>query len=563
MLPLAVWSQDVQIVARVSRNAMTTDDNLQLNFTYNADGKFTAPDLSGFKILSGPNRGSSSNVSIINGVYSSSVNYTVTYLLRPVKEGEITIGPATLEVNGKKYKTNSIKITVGKGAAVSSDGLSNKKPVFTVISLSKNKVYKGEHLVATYKLYSRYNRILDYDLDIPIQNGFWAQEIDPGKKGWGSFVENVNGIDYAVAVLKKEILYPNAYGKFTLKPFDLMAVLQINFWESERFDMVSNAPVIEVLPLPANAPAGFNGAVGKFEMESSISKTELKANDGVDVAIKIKGNGNFKLIDKINYTTPNGIDAYDPEIKDKISVTEGGTSGSKEYKYLFIPRKGGEYKLGPIPFTYFDPETKSYHTLSTPEWVLKVEKGENESSAEITSSDPDMEVVDNDVRYLHTFSNDIRTKNDHFFGSPLFVAGITLSPLAFIVLLFIRKKKEKSAEELAQERMKKANRFAVSKLHFAKTKLDAGDLQGFYAETLKALDGYVSDKLKMPVSEMTKDNIAAAMHSKNISGPEIKAFLSLLESCEMARYGMQQSGMEKDIYNRSIALINNIESGIK
>lgn len=417
--------------------------------------------------------------------------------------------------------------------------------------------------MATYKLYTRYNRILEYDLDIPIQNGFWAQEIDPGKKGWGSYVENVNGIDYAVAILKKEILYPNAYGKFTLKPFDLMVVLQLNFWESERFDMLSNSPVIEVMNLPANAPPGFSGAVGQFEMEESISKTELKANDGVDLTLKIKGNGNFKLFDNVKIDVPNGIDTYDPDIKDKFSVTEGGTNGSKEYKYLFIPRKGGDYKLGPIHFSYFDPEAKIYKTLSTPVYNLKVEKSADESSAEVSASNPDMEVVDSDVRYLHEYNYDERNKNDFLFDSPLFTAGITLSPLVFVILLFVRKKKDKSEEEMADERMKKANRFAVSKLQLAKSKLDAGDLAGFYAETLKALDGYLTDKLRMQVSSLSKENITATMESKNISEKDIQSFLYLLESCEMARYGTIRSGKEKEIYHSSVELINHIESGIK
>jgi len=564
LLPLCVTAQEVQFLVKVNRNLMTTDDNLQLNFVYNADGKFTPPDLSAFKIFSGPNRGSSSNFSIINGTYSESKSFTVTYLVRPNKEGEITIGPATLDVNGKKYKTNSLKITVSKGNTGQTDGnISNKKPVFTVISLSKNKVYKGEHLVATYKLYTRYNRILEYDLDIPIQNGFWAQEIDPGKKGWGSYVENVNGIDYAVAVLKKEILYPNAYGKFTLKPFDLMVVLQLNFWESERFDMKSNTPVIEVMALPANAPAGFNGAVGQFEMEESISKTELTANDGVDLTIKIKGNGNLKLFENLKIDVPNGIDPYDPDVKDKFSVTEGGTSGTKEYKYLFIPRKGGDYTLGPIHFSYFDPEAKSYKTLSTPAYKLKVEKSADEASAELSASNPDMEVVDTDIRYLHDYTNDEKNKNDFLFGSPAFILGITLTPLAFFILLFARKKKDKSDEDLANERMKKANRFAVSKLQHAKTRLDAGDISGFYAETLRALDGYISDKLRMPVSSMSKENISVTMQQKNISEKDIQSFLFLLETCEMARYGTIQSGKEKEIYNTSVELIHHIESGIK
>ncbi len=556
-------AQDIQFTVRASRTSVPLDEAFQVTFTTNTgEGRFALPKLNDFRVLSGPSSSSFSSQMYNNGVLTQSVSSSWTVLLRAQRQGDLVIPPATLTVKGKTYKTEPLRITVTAAQnPVNDEGQAsgNQKPVFAVISLNKTKVAQGEHLVATYKLYTIYNRILDYNIQIPIQSGVWAQEIEPGNKGWNSYVENVNGRDYAVAVIKKELLYPNTFGKLTLKPFDLMVVAQENFYESRRFNLLSNSPVIEVSALPANSPTGFSGAVGSFKLESALSKTELKVNDGLDLTLTLSGNGNFKLIDKLPIQVSSEWELYDPEVKSRLTVTENGTSGSKEFRYLLIPRRAGNYTLGPFRIAYFDTGTRSYKTLETPAYTIKVERGEGEPLAGGSQSS-EVEILSREIRHLKKYTDDIRPQHDYFFGSPLFFGLLSLAPFIFLTLVVVRKKQQRSDDQLAAEKVKKAGRVAQKHLQVAREKIQQQESLAFYTETLKAIQRYLGDKLQLDAASLSKENIRMRLQAKNVPDSTADELLQLLETCEMARFGLLQSGREQEVYDRTAALIDQLEN---
>jgi hypothetical protein len=569
------WSsaQSIEFSAKASKTSVAADEAFKLIYSVNQQAEFTLPDLKDFKVLSGPAQSSYSQIQIINGQAKNTYSLTWTLIVRPKKEGEFTIPPATVNYNGKAYKSNSLKISVGK--AVGNTNASNEeqpsgtvkatgKNVFCNISISKSKVYIGEPLLITYKLYSRYTQIQDYDIKLGTQKGVWSQEIPAGKQGWDAYEETVGGVRYMVYPIKKEIVYPQVSGKIKLEPFDMMVVARVNFFESQRFDAVSNSPTIEVLPTPANAPEGFSNAVGKFKLEASINKDEVDVNDGIDLKVKLTGSGNIKLIEPLKFEFPQDFEVYDPEVSDKSSVNVNGMSGSKEYKYLIIPRHSGEYTIAPVSFAYFDPETKNYIRLETPEFKIKVRKGEGEeaSSGGIVTTKTDVEILDKDIRFIKNY-NGLTSENDFFTGSALYYSGISLPPLALFVLLFIRRKKEKEYDPVA-EKTKQAGKKVIKQLSKAQQLLAAQNKDDFYTELLKGISQYYIDKFNKEMSEFNRSSIQQHLSQLSVSQATITGFIDVIEKCEMAKYApSMMHGNENATFQMASETIKKIEEEVK
>ena len=569
------WSsaQSIEFSAKASKTSVAADEAFKLIYSVNQQAEFMLPDLKDFKVLSGPAQSSYSQIQIINGQAKNNYSLTWTLIVRPKKEGEFTIPPATINYNGKAYKSNSLKISVGKavGNATSTNEeqqsgnvKSNGKNVFCNISVSKSKVYIGEPLLITYKLYSRYTQIQDYDIKLGTQKGVWSQEIPAGKQGWDAYEETVNGVRYMVYPIKKEIVYPQISGKIKLEPFDMMVVARVNFFESQRFDAVSNSPTIEVLPTPGNAPDGFSNAVGKFKLVASINKEEVDVNDGIDLKVKLSGSGNIKLIEPLKFEFPQDFEVYDPEISDKSSVTVNGMSGSKEYKYLIIPRHSGEYTIAPVSFAYFDPETKNYTRLQTPEFKIKVRKGQGEesSSGGIVTSKTDVEILEKDIRYIKNY-NALSTENDFFTGSAFYYSGISLPPLVLFVLLIIRRKKEKEYDPVA-EKTKQAGKKVIKQLSKAQQLLAAQNKDDFYTELLKGISQYYIDKFNKEMSEFNRVSIQEHLSKLAVSQGTIAGFIEVIEKCEMAKYApSMMHGNENATFQMASETIKKIEEEVK
>ncbi|MEK6616210.1 MAG: BatD family protein, partial [Bacteroidota bacterium] len=374
-----------KFTASVNKNKIAVGEVFQLDFSINASGKsFSPPSFSDFTIYSGPNQ--STSMQIINGSMSQSI--TLSYYLAAKKEGTFTIGSASITVGNNTLQSNAITIEVVKGGNTQqtqtqsqggtqdkTSGKANSENLFAKTFVSKSKVYAGEQIVITHKVYTRMNLKGFQNVKFPSYNSFWAQEVGRNTQ-YEVTTENVNGVAYNVVEIKKAFLFAQRSGKIEIEPMEVECVVReksgkrndpfsqffgndpffgFDSYKDVLYTVKSNAVTMEVVPLPeANKPVDFPGAVGNFSMNATIDKDKVKANEGVTLKITISGKGNLKLIDAPKMNFPDEIERYDPKTNENISVSGSGVSGSKTFEYLIIPRYEGIYKIQPCSFNYFD-----------------------------------------------------------------------------------------------------------------------------------------------------------------------------------------------------------------
>jgi hypothetical protein len=570
-----------KLTATVSRNKLAAGENFELTFALNADGTaFKAPNLSDFIVYYGPNL--HRNVTMVNGNVSQFVSYS--YMLAPKKEGKFTIGPASMIVNGKKVMSDPVTIEVKgsfsphnpqqqqqqqqqQSASPPSKNLDDNLFVRTLVN--KRKAYLGEQIIVTHKVYTRLDLEGFKDVKYPAYTGFWAQDV-PQKQYYDFDIENIDGIRYSVAEIKKSFLFAQRTGKIELAPIEaqciVLELLPGSQWGAfERYREVvytikSKPVAIEIVPLPEEGkPDGFSGAVGEFSFQATIDKQKTKANEPVNLSMIITGSGNIKLIDPMGTAFPEGIETYSPKIDDDIVLSSGGVSGSKTIDYLLVPRKEGTYTLGGNSFSYFDPRAEKYITIPSPEFVITVDKGDpNYVQAPRDTSDEQM--LGKDIRYIKTGNIILTPGEKHFFGSPLFITGMTAPFAAFFLFLFLRKKHIERNSDIAQVKSRKATRMARKRLGIAEQHMQAGNKEKFYDEIFRALYGYLSDKLNIPVADLSKESISAALMQKNVPAGNIERLRQTIETCEFVRYAPSAApGDLGKVYADSVDLITKLE----
>ena len=583
-------------------------ENQNFNLTYtleNANGSnLRLPSLNDFTLLGGPN--TSTSIQSINGSYSQSTSYT--YVLRPKQQGSFKIGKATVVVNGNTIESNELTIEVtatsSKSQAqqpygqqqeesTSDDDLAKqlKDDVFVKVILSRSSVYKGEMLSATYKLYFRQN-LNGFNLTkAPALDGFWSKEVelDPNRK---QKAENYNGKQYYTIEILKYNLYPQRSGQLQISPAEISTVARVVVKSKSRdpfndpffsdpfggfFNMgeTRNVPLelktdpatVAVKELPENdKPKDFEGAVGKFSFETSLSAKESKTDDPVTYTIKISGNGNLNLIDAPTVQLPTGFEVYDPKVKEKITNSEGGTSGSKQYDYLIIPRLPGEYKIGGQVFSYFDPSSAKYVTITAPEFPLKItgEPSKNiNANASTYVSKQGVSMLGEDIRYIKTSVPIFDKGNESFLGSTGFVALYSFPFLAFIGLIAVRRRNETLAADVIGSKRRKALKLAKKRLHLAEKNLAQGDKKKFYDEVSRSIWGYLGDKLNIDMAELSKDTVAEKLFARNVKPETIARLQGVLNSCDLSLYAPSGDAEMKVDYTAALNLIADLEDEIR
>lgn len=584
-----------KFVAQTSRAKVAAGETFQIQFSLNANGSnFKAPVLTDFDVYSGPNQ--STSMSYVNGTMSQSV--TLSYIIAAKKEGKFTIGPASVTVNNATIQSNSLVIEVSKGNAnTQNQGNGNQTPqnpsapttenvsdnLFVKTVVNKTKVFQGEQVEVSHKVYTRYQLRGFQDVKFPDYNGFWAQDVPANNQQIQVSNENIDGVNYQVAEIKRTYLFPQRTGKLVIQPMNVECVVrkQSNKKPRDIFEQffgggyedvvysVKSKPItIDVSPLPeTNKPADFANAVGDFSFKAELNKDKIKANDAINLTITLTGKGNIKLVDPLKINFPEDFETYDPKVKDNVTTSANGVSGSKTFDYLLIPRHEGDYKIEGINFTYFNPEKKQYITIPSPEFNIHVEKGdERDVAANVLNprSKEDVKVLGNDIRYIKTKKVDLKPKDNYFFGSVLFYAGLISPFLVFLGFIFIRRKNIELNKDAVVVKSRKATKMAKKRLSIAEQHLKVNNKELFYIEIFKALYGYISDKLNIPVADLNKEHISDTMQFKNVSSDTIFKLITTLDNCEYARYAPSAvSGDLNNIYKDTVELITKIENEIK
>ena len=584
-----LFAQETRFVAEVTKTTVATGEQFKLTFTVNGDGgNFNPPDLSDFQVLSGPDVFNS--MESINGRNTSSSS--VSYILTPVRVGLFTIGPAIAIINGKKMTTNPIKITVVKGRPVQPQNRSISggggdvqaqrnadlsKSLFLRANISRNNVYQGQPIILSYRVYTRVDILQSQVTKLPDLTGFWNEDVKA--TGPASFrIENYKGQRYNVADVKQIILFPDHAGNITIDPFEMNFVARVQASPRDFMDQFFggnvqdiNYPakslpvVVHVKPLPeAGKPAGYSGAVGQFSVEASIDKTHLKANEALNYKIKVTGAGNIKLLKDLNPQFPADFEKYDPKMTDSVKESAEGVSGTRIYNYLVIPRHKGDFTITPVTFSYFNPSTGKYVTLTTKSFKINVEKGLNENNVTSLSDDDkeDVKLLNKDIRYLKTGDADLHEEGDSFFGSAGFYLLLLLGPILSAVAFMVRNQMRIKNADVVGVKSRRASKVAAKHLANANKELQANNTQAFYEAVFKGLYGYLSDKLNISYADLDRDKITTALRAKSAKEETIGELLDTLDLCEMARYAPVTQISAQQVFEKAKRIINAIEDEI-
>jgi len=577
LIPFIGSGQEALLTATVDKNPVSINDifTLKLSLT-NGKGNIETPDLSDFRVVFGPSR--SSSYRIVNGMQSSSVS--VSYTLRPKKLGTYEIGVAKAQVDGKVLTTKPIKMEVVKGGSTnttqSSSNSSNSsrgtnqrtqtnKNLMVRLELSKRNVYKGEQIVASYVLLSRYNNIDLGDMDFPTLDGFWVEEFPEEQTSWEPNLEVINGVQYRKAIIKRQVLFPQRSGSIELSPFVLSANVNRSFFNpGENITVRSNSPTITVKELPAGAPDSFKGAVGNFEFTASVDKKKLKANDAINLKVTISGNGNLRLINVPPFAFPDDFEVYDPETNDRIKVTTGGIKGSRNFQYLIIPRYPGKYTIPQLEFSFFNPSSGKYESTTAGPFDFSItDDGGAVPSAGISRPKNVVEESGLDIRYIITDKNLLTATRSQFFRTSLFWIG-SVGPFALLLLfLGYRRRKEALDSDVTGKKRREAKKMARKSLKAADEALKGNDSSVFYQEISKALYGYISGKLSIPIGKLSRNSILEELKKNNIDESTINDATYVIDTCEMARFAPVTDVSNEMFYKRTAELIENLEDKLK
>ena len=575
-------------------NVVAADE--QFNVTFIIEGEDSPSDFSwassdDFQVQWGPQQGKSTSIQIVNGKRSKTVQSTYTYVLRPVKAGKFALPTATAKVKGKQIASTQKIIEVAAAGAASSHrpqqsgqqsqrqqaGL-NDSDLFMTLSLDRTDVVVGEPVIATLKLYQRVNIAGFENVSFPSFNGFWSQEIEAPTNIEFSR-EVYDGQIYNAALLRKFVLIPQQQGKVKIDPAEMTCLVNIRvssggtsifdgFFDDYRTvrKRVATKPVImNVSPLPAGAPASFAGGVGQFRISAKVSRDTLKTHEAASLLVTVSGTGNVSLLEAPKIVFPPDMEVYDTKVSEKID--RNGLSGSKFYEFPFIPRSHGDFIIEPVRYSYYDVNQKKYVTLETSPIPLTVLRGsETESSGIVISgSTPkDVKNLASDIRFINMKDSSLVTKGHFFVGSAGFwVILSVLLVLAAVCWAALRRFAARRADVVGMKN-RKATKMALKRLQLANTFLKQNLYTAFYEELHKALLGFVSDKLNIPVAELSRDRISEALSENGTDSQRVDSFIGLLDACEFARYAPSAGNEAMTAhYNAALEVISSIDSSMK
>jgi len=611
MTSFAYAGGDVSFTA-ATKSMVQVGEQFQIFFSVNADGSnFLSPDFGSLSVLSGPNRSSSSSIQYINGRMSQSTQLSFTFIVMATKEGTIDIPPATIRVDGKRYKSNGLSVKVVKAnvraqtqnrgsravqngssgnSTGSSSGSVKRNDIYIKALVSNKNPFLGEQVIVTYRIYTK----------IPVSNlsvkklssfpGFWTKDLMDNNKQLQQSTKVINGEQYVVADIRKLALYPQKNGKLTIDPMELECTAQIRTQTKRRrsndpfddffndpffnrnvknvkLDVKSNSLTLNVKDLPQeNKPASFNGAVGKFTFSAKIDKDKMKVNDALTETIIISGRGNLELVEAPEIKFPSDFETYDPKVTSRIKTNGSGVNGYKKFEYLVIPRNPGDFVIPSVSFSFFNPKEKKYYTYSSDEYNIHVDKGSVNSQG-ITYSHSAQKYIHyfgKDVRHIKIGDVEFKPVGNYFFASNLFYA-LALLPLVLLLLVWIvtnQRKKRRGNLDLIKNR--KATKIARKRLYKAEKYRKAGDDKAFFEEIAQASWGYIADKFNVSQVDISMETVRHKLTERGVSEEITNTFVKVLNDIEFARFapGDTADTMES-IYNEAMKAIMKAEKALK
>lgn len=567
---------------------VSTDEIFRVVFTATYEGgkvsDFTPPSFEGLEVLAGPIPSTSTSFQSINGQSSTTHAHSYTYTVRAVQEGKVTLAPASVKIGKETYRTESRTIEAVKGevpdqgsAASGGQRQSAGEDLMLRMSVSKTRAVVGEPVIVTLKLYVQTSAISGFeDVRFPTFDGFWSQEIDAPQNI--QFVrENYNGKIYNAALLRRYMLLPQQTGALTIDPSELVCLLQVqaessgprsifddffSSYQTIRKRVTSEPVTVNVSALPAGAPASFTGGVGKFRMSAGFSSDSVSAHEATSLKVEISGTGNINLVEAPKVQLPADFEAYDVRKTDDITTGASGSTGTLTFEYPFIPRAPGVFGIEPVEFTYYDIEAGRYRTLSSGPLRLKVGEGTRTDAAVIPSgvSKRSVESLGEDIRFISTVPH-LKKAGRMMVSSPaMLIIPIVIVLATAAVWVFLSRSIARRSD-IAGTRNRKALKVARARLRNASAFLKQGLYSAFYEELHKALHGYISDKLMLPVADLTRERIGEELRSRGKDEAVIQELSDVLDACEYARYAPSSGSeaMEKH-YQQAVKVISEIES---
>lgn len=592
---VASWASSPVTFEASAPLLVAAGENFRIEFTVNAEperNSFEAPTFEGFQLVAGPVTSRGSNMYIVNGSMEKTEYHTYTYVLQGTAKGKYTIGSAAIAVAGKSYRTQPVTIEVvdeggsqqqGSAAASgarSADNAIGANDLLMRMTVNKTDVFKGEPVVASLKLYKRVSLLGSEGAKFPSFNGFWTQELDSENNMWQR--ETYDGRIYETLVVREYLLYPQQTGKLRIDPAEMTVVAQIVVPGSSRgfdpfFDQpdvmevrrkLTTAPVeINVKELPAGAPSSFSGAVGRFTMEATPPTTNFTANSAATYTVKISGTGNLPFVQAPTLSLPSSFELYDVKTTESLKNSLQGISGYRQFEYPFIARAEGEYDIPAVEFTYFDPAQLQYVTLSSRELALTIDPDASGglSVAPVIGgvSKEEVKLLGQDIRFIKLGSAGLRPVRSVFVGSAGYWICLALLVALFAGVSIYLRKRIKEMQNVTLIRGKRANRVALQRFRAAAKYMDQNDQHGFYEEMLRALWGYMSDKLNIPVANLTKENVREELRKRHIAPETIQQFIDIIISCDEAQYSPMASAQMNEVYAEGVNIISELESTLK
>lgn len=546
------FAQQAALDVSLSKNKLGLNERLRVEFSINKQGgdHFTPPRFKDFKVIAGPSQ--SVSQSWINGKVSFSQSYT--YILKPKRKGELIIEAAGIKINGSIVKSRIMKVVVTDAIDIPKNPndpafIANQN-IHLVAEVSKSKPYVGEGIYVEYRLYVSEN-VSVYDTSVtesPQYNGFWNQEISIN--GYPVKMGKYNGENYRYIVLKKALLIPTKTGKLTIDPMKMEIVIGVPTGRADFFgnvitknirkEFASVKKVILPKSLPLEGkPANFNGAVGDFKFNVSLSKEILKANESSQIKVTVSGKGNLKLFELPAIQTPAELEKYQPEHKEKVRISTNGIKGSVNDTYTIVPQFKGKYKIPKVSFSYFNPKKKQYKTISTEDLYVDVIEGKEiekpiNNNSYNTPEKQDIVLRGNNFRFIQTKTTFQPKNTDDFYDSKLFYLLLLLPFISIPISVLIGKRNEAKNRDVIGIRLRKAEKLAKKFLSEAKKQL--GKKEAFYEALERALHNYLKAKLNIETADISKEKISALLAEKKVNAEIISKFMQVLKSSDFARY---------------------------